>query len=176
MLDYFENEAMVAAPTSSLPEAIGGLRNWDYRYAWIRDAAYSVYALRRIGMTNEARGFLGWVLDAIAREGRPHVLYDLDGNLAPAEKEDPALEGYRRSAPVRWGNAAAEQRQHDVFGEVVDCAYQWAAQGGGIDVQLWEHLQTLVKAARWEWRQADWGIWEVRTQGRPFTYSQPSAM
>jgi alpha,alpha-trehalase len=171
MLDYFENGAMVAAPTSSLPEAIGGLRNWDYRYAWIRDAAYSVYALRRIGMTNEARGFLGWVLDAIAREGRPHVLYDLDGNLAPAEKEDPALEGYRRSAPVRWGNAAAEQRQHDVFGEVVDCAYQWAAQGGGIDVQLWEHLQTLVKAARREWRQADWGIWEVRTQGRPFTYS-----
>jgi GH15 family glucan-1,4-alpha-glucosidase len=69
MLDYFENGAMVAAPTSSLPEAIGGLRNWDYRYVWVRDAAYSVYALRRIGMTNEAQGFLGWVLDAIAREG-----------------------------------------------------------------------------------------------------------
>ncbi len=171
MLDYFENGAMVAAPTSSLPEAIGGPRNWDYRYAWIRDAAYSVYALRRIGMTNEARGFLGWVLDAIAREGRPHVLYDLDGNLAPPEKEDPELEGYRRSAPVRWGNAAAAQRQHDVFGEVVDCAYQWAAQGGRIDVQLWKHLQALVRAARREWRRADCGIWEVRTQGRPFTYS-----
>jgi GH15 family glucan-1,4-alpha-glucosidase len=136
LLDYFENGAIVAAPTSSLPEAIGGPRNWDYRYAWIRDAAFSVYALRRIGLTQEASGFLAWVLDAVERGGQPRVLYDLDGHHPPPEREDPELEGYRRSRPVRWGNAAADQRQHDVYGEILDCAYQWAVGGGGLDASL----------------------------------------
>jgi len=171
MLDYFENGAIVAAPTSSLPEAIGGPRNWDYRYAWIRDAAFSVYALRRIGFTHEAWGFLGWVLDALDRGEHPRVLYDLDGNIPPPEREDPDLEGYRRSRPVRWGNAAAEQLQHDVYGEILDCAYQWAVGGGQIDEELWMRLRALIDAAREEWRQPDQGIWEVRTAGRPFTYS-----
>ncbi|MCS6926293.1 MAG: DUF5911 domain-containing protein, partial [Candidatus Binatia bacterium] len=133
LLDHFANGAIVAAPTSSLPEVIGGVRNWDYRYAWIRDAAFSVYALHRIGLTQEAAGFLGWVLEAIEREGHPCVLYDLDGNQPPPEREDPELEGYRRSRPVRWGNAAADQRQHDVYGEILDCAYQWAVRGGTLD-------------------------------------------
>jgi GH15 family glucan-1,4-alpha-glucosidase len=171
VLDYWPNGAMIAAPTSSLPEAIGGPRNWDYRYAWIRDAAFSVYALRRIGLLREAAGFLGWVLDAVERGGRPKVLYDLDGNPPPPEREDPELEGYRRSRPVRWGNAAAAQRQHDVYGEILDCAYQWAAHGGEIDEALWARLARLVEAARQEWCQPDHGIWEVRTPGRPFTYS-----
>jgi alpha,alpha-trehalase len=123
----------VAAPTSSLPEAIGGPRNWDYRYtwiryAWIRDAAFSVYALRRIGLAEEAAGFLAWVLDAVDRHGHPRVLYDLDGEDPPPEVTDPELEGYRQSAPGRWGNAAAEQRQHDVYGEILDCAFQWTVR------------------------------------------------
>jgi alpha,alpha-trehalase len=118
----------VAAPTSSLPEAIGEPRNWDYRYAWIRDAAFSVYALRRIGLAEEAAGFLAWVLDAVDRHGHPRVLYDLDGEDPPPEVTDPELEGYRQSAPVRWGNAAAEQRQHDVYGEILDCAFQWTVR------------------------------------------------
>jgi GH15 family glucan-1,4-alpha-glucosidase len=171
LLDHFENGAIVAAPTSSLPEAIGGPRNWDYRYAWIRDAAFSVYALRRIGLVQEAAGFLGWVLDAIEREGRPRVLYDLDGNQPPPEREDPELEGYRRSRPVRWGNAAAEQRQHDVYGEILDCAYQWAVREGQLDPALWARLHRLIDAAGKEWQQPDQGIWEVRTSGRVFTYS-----
>ena len=171
LLDHFESGAIVAAPTSSLPEAIGGPRNWDYRYAWIRDAAFSVYALRRIGLSEEAAGFLGWVLDAIERHGRPKVLYDLDGEDPQLEREDPELEGYRRSPPVRWGNAADQQHQHDVFGEILDCAYQWAAQDGKIDETLWGKLQELVEGARREWREPDHGIWEVRTAGRPFTYS-----
>lgn len=171
MLDYWENGAMVAAPTSSLPEEIGGPRNWDYRYAWIRDAAFSVYAMHRIGLTREARSFLGWVLAAIERDGHPRVFYDLDGNRPPTEREDSELEGYRRSPPVRWGNAAADQRQHDVYGEILDCAYQWSARGGQIDDQVWEHLRRLVEAARREWQQPDHGIWEVRAPGRPFTYS-----
>ena len=171
LLDYTPTGAIAAAATCSLPEAIGGPRNWDYRYAWIRDAAFSVYALRRIGLTDAADSFLGWVLDTIEREGRTRVLYDLDGHQPPPERKDPELEGYRRSAPVRWGNAAAEQKQHDVYGEILDCAYQWATWGGELDMALWDRLQRLVEQARREWRTTDHGIWEVRTAGRPFTYS-----
>jgi GH15 family glucan-1,4-alpha-glucosidase len=171
LLDHFENGAMVAAPTSSLPEAIGGTRNWDYRFAWIRDATFSVYALYRVGLSREARGFLGWVLDALERGGRPKVLYDLDGGEPPAEREDAELEGYRGSRPVRWGNAAAAQRQHDIFGEILDCAYQWAGHHGRIDEALWARLRDLVEAAAQEWDRPDQGIWEVRTAARPFTYS-----
>ncbi len=171
LLDHFQSGALVAAPTSSLPEAIGGPRNWDYRFAWIRDAAFSVYALHRIGLSREARGFIEWVLNAVEEGGRPRVLYDLDGRTPPPEREDAELEGYRRSRPVRWGNAAADQRQHDVYGEILDCAYQWAHYHGGIDPPLWGRLGAFVEAAGREWREPDQGIWEVRTMGRPFTYS-----
>lgn len=170
LLDHVLNGAVVAAPTSSLPEAIGGVRNWDYRFTWVRDAAFSVYALRRIGLTQEAAAFLAWVLDAVERGGRPKVLYDLYGQQPPPEHEDPDLEGYRRSRPVRWGNAAVDQRQHDVFGEILDCAYQWA-HGGQINELLWQRLRQFIETAREEWHQPDHGIWEVRTPGKPFTYS-----
>jgi len=171
LLDHFENGAIVAAPTSSLPELIGGSRNWDYRYAWVRDAAFSVYALHRVGLSHEAAGFLSWVLDAVERDGTPRVMYDLDGRMPPDEREDGELEGYRRSGPVRWGNAAAAQHQHDVYGEILDCAYQWAAHHGAIPAPLWERLLKLADAAAREWRTPDHGIWEVRTSGRLFTYS-----
>ncbi len=170
MLDYFASGALVAAPTSSLPEAIGGVRNWDYRFAWVRDAAFSVYALRRVGMTAEASGFLTWVLDAISRDGVTSVLYTLDGTQPPAERIDPELEGYRGSSPVRWGNAAADQRQHDVLGEVLDCAYQWSAHGGSLN-RARSRLVELGTRARTRWNEPDHGIWEVRTPGRVFTYS-----
>ncbi|ODT46497.1 MAG: glycoside hydrolase family 15 [Nitrospira sp. SCN 59-13] len=171
LLDHFENGAIVAAPTASLPERIGGSRNWDYRFSWVRDAAYSVYALHRIGLSEEAAGFLAWVLDAVERDGAPRVMYTLDGEMPPAESEDGELEGYQRSRPVRWGNAAAAQHQHDVYGEILDCAYQWAAHHGSIPDDLWKHLRVLVDTAGEKWRKTDHGIWEVRTSGRPFTYS-----
>ena len=170
LLDHFANGAIMAAPTSSLPEAIGGPRNWDYRYAWIRDAAFAVYALRRVGLDHEAFGFLGWVLDANERDGRLRVLYDIDGGQPPPERIDPALTGYRGSSPVRWGNGAAEQVQHDVYGEVLDCAYLWSTREP-IDPPLWETLHDLVERARQRWNEPDQGIWEVRTPGRTFTYS-----
>nr|WP_308307537.1 glycoside hydrolase family 15 protein [Streptomyces sp. ISL-10] len=171
LLDHVENGAIVAAPTSSLPECIGGARNWDYRYAWIRDAAYAVFALRRIGLPMEAGGFLSWALTAAQHDEHPRVLYDVDGRTPPAEVIDNELEGYRRSKPVRWGNAAAEQMQHDVYGEILDCAFQWAATGGRLHSRLWHRLTDLTEQARTAWKTPDHGIWEVRTQGRPFTYS-----
>jgi len=171
LLDHFESGALVAAPTSSLPEVIGGERNWDYRYSWLRDTAFTVYALNRIGCPEEALGFLGWALDAVERGGRPRALYTLDGVGPPPERTDEGLEGYRGSRPVRWGNAAAEQIQHDVYGEILDCAYKWAAHCGEIDERLWRRLRRLIEAAAREWRNPDHGIWEVRTPGRVFTYS-----
>ena len=173
LLDSWRHGSAVAAATSSLPAPFGGVRNWDYRYTWIRDAAFSVFALRRIGFTDEADAFLGWVLDAVERAGAPlvRIMYTLEGQAVPPEREDPDLEGYVRSAPVRWGNGAADQRQHDVYGEILDCAHQWCRGGGRIEPHLWEALARLADSARSAWREPDQGIWEVRSPGRVFTYS-----
>jgi alpha,alpha-trehalase len=169
--DHWVSGSLVAAPTSSLPAPIGGPRNWDYRYAWIRDAAFGVFAMRRIGFANEADAFLGWALDAFERSQGPRIMYTIDGGLVPDEAEDPDYEGYRRSAPVRWGNGAADQRQHDIYGEVLDCAYQWAESGGKIEPALWAGLSSLADTAETAWRLPDQGIWEIRSEGRVFTYS-----
>ena len=171
LCDDWSSGALVAAPTSSLPAPIGGVRNWDYRYTWIRDASFSVYALRRIGFGEEAEAFLGWVLDAFEHGNAPKIMYDLGGGAVPDERVDAELEGYRRSAPVRWGNGAADQRQHDVYGEILDCAYQWAQGGGHLDEHLWARLASLADLAADTWRLPDQGIWEVRSEGRVFTYS-----
>jgi GH15 family glucan-1,4-alpha-glucosidase len=171
LCDDWVNGSLVAAPTSSLPAPIGGVRNWDYRYAWIRDAAYAVFALRRIGFGGEADAFLGWVLDAFEHSRVPRIMYTLHGDPVPDEVQDTGLEGYRRSAPVRWGNGAADQRQHDVYGEVLDCAAQWLRSGREIQPALWTGLADLAQTAATAWRQPDQGIWEVRSEGRVFTYS-----
>lgn len=171
LLDYLPSGAIVAALTSSLPERVGGPRNWDYRYSWVRDAAFWVYALLRVGLVDEAANFLRWVLGAIQHDGRPRVLYNLDGKLPPPEAHDEELAGYRGSRPVRWGNAAADQIQHDVFGEILDCAWQWASNHGDLGLPLWKGLRGCIKAAERAWSTPDQGICEVRTPGRPFTYS-----
>ncbi|MFI0409240.1 glycoside hydrolase family 15 protein [Actinomadura sp. 3N508] len=171
LCDDWINGSMVAAPTSSLPAPIGGVRNWDYRYAWIRDAAFTVFALRRVGFDGEADAFLGWVLDAFENSRQPRIMYTLRGDPVPEEIQDTGLEGYRRSAPVRWGNGAADQRQHDIYGEVLDCADQWLHAGGDLQPALWSGLAELAETAASAWRRPDQGIWEVRSEGRVFTYS-----
>ncbi|URN07145.1 glycoside hydrolase family 15 protein [Actinomadura madurae] len=171
LCDDWVNGSLVAAPTSSLPAPIGGVRNWDYRYAWIRDAAFTVFALRRVGFGGEADAFLGWVLDAFENSRQPRIMYTLRGDPVPEEVRDTGLEGYRRSAPVRWGNGAADQRQHDIYGEVLDCADQWLRTGGDLQPALWSKLAELARTAETAWREPDQGIWEVRSDGRVFTYS-----
>ncbi|MEX5632540.1 glycoside hydrolase family 15 protein [Parafrankia sp. FMc2] len=171
MCDDWASGSLAAAPTSSLPAPIGGTRNWDYRYAWIRDASFAVFALRRIGFHGEADAFLGWVLDAFERSRGPRIMYTLDGAPVPDEFEDAELEGYAGSSPVRWGNGAADQRQHDVYGEILDCADQWSRRGGEIQPAMWTRLTALADTAQDAWRRPDQGIWEIRSAGRPFTYS-----
>lgn len=171
LCDHWANGSLVAAPTSSLPAPVGGVRNWDYRYTWIRDAAFAVFAMRRVGFVNEADAFLGWVLDAFERSRRPRIMYTVEGGPVPDESHDSELDGYRHSAPVRWGNGAADQRQHDIYGEVLDCADQWVRAGGQLDPALWTALGELADAAGQAWRQPDQGIWEIRSEGRVFTYS-----
>ena len=171
LLDHSSTGGIMAAATSSLPEWVGGERNWDYRYTWVRDAAFSTYALRRIGLTSEADAFLSWTLACAERDGGPSIMYALDGGQPPAEWSDPQLRGWRDSAPVRWGNGAAGQTQHDVYGELLDVAYQWVRAGGAVDDHLWSMLSTLTDAAVDKWRTPDHGIWEIRDTGRQFTYS-----
>ncbi len=170
LLDNVQNGALIAAPTTSLPEQIGGERNWDYRYVWIRDASFAVYALRRLGFHHEAWQFLQWVLKQ-ARQSNLNLMYTLDGETDIHEALDAELSGYRHSKPVRWGNGASSQTQHDMYGEVVDCAFQWATHGGMLSEQLWSVLRRFVDRAAAVWDQPDQGIWEVRTKGRVQTYS-----
>src|SRR5262245_58336224 len=146
LCDQWVDGSLVVAPTSSLPAPVGGVRNWDYRYAWIRDAAFAVFAMRRIGFANEADAFLGWVLDAFEQSRWPRIMYTLAGGPVPEEWEDTELAGHRSSAPVRWGNGAVDQRQHDVYGEVLDCADQWVRAGGQLEPTLWSRLVELAEA------------------------------
>ena len=170
LLDYLPNGSLIAAPTSSLPERIGGERNWDYRYAWVRDGSFAVNSLRRIGLEAEAEQFLRWAL-GLCKDANVNVMYTLDGETNIEEIVDNELEGYRKSGPVRWGNAASDQVQHDVYGDLVDLAYQWTTRGGELDGSLWTQVRGLIERAAEVWDQPDQGIWEVRTPGRVQTYS-----
>src|SRR5262249_26481979 len=132
LLTYSPSGAMVAAPTTSLPEAVGGPRNWDYRYTWVRDASFTPHPLLPIGLESEAKQFMSW-LEARCRELEPdgslQVMYSVDGHRTPAEERLEHLEGYRGSRPVRIGNAAAHQLQLDIYGELMDAVYIFNKHG-----------------------------------------------
>jgi GH15 family glucan-1,4-alpha-glucosidase len=173
LMDYFPTGAIIAAPTTSLPEHIGGVRNWDYRYSWLRDTAFTLYALYLLGFREEGEAFFDWILEVCqCGPEKLQVLYGVSGERRIDEFELAHLEGYRGSRPVRVGNAAYEQRQLDIYGEVVDCAYLLYKQGGVISKELWTFLRSLVDHVCGVWREPDQGIWEVRGGPQHFVYSK----
>ncbi len=175
-LTYAPTGGIVAAATTSLPEWIGGVRNWDYRYCWPRDATYTLYALLLAGYRDEARAWREWVLRAAA--GRPQdlqVVYGIAGERQLTELAIPWLPGYERSAPVRVGNAAAQQTQLDVYGEVVDTLCLARSAGLEADENAWRLQRALADYVAGHWRKPDHGIWEVRSEPRHFTHSKVMA-
>jgi len=175
LLTSREFGSIVAAPTFGLPETIGGERNWDYRYTWIRDASFTTYALIRLGYTEEAGAFMRWIearCDELEPDGALQVLYGIDGRHRAEETELGHLEGYRGSRPVRIGNAAVGQLQLDSYGELMDSVYLYDKYGHPISHDLWANLVRLVDWVVANWRRADDGIWEVRGGRREFLYSR----
>ena len=179
LLCHEPSGGIVAAPTTSLPESIGGTRNWDYRYVWVRDAAFSVYALLRLGFTDEASAFvrflserLGEAADDVDTErlGPLRVLYDLDGAI-PHERELDHLAGHRGSRPVRVGNGAVDQLQLDVYGELIDSVYLFDKHGRGISHDAWADLRRIVSWLMDNWERPDAGMWEIRGEPRTHTTS-----
>ncbi|HZQ04255.1 MAG TPA: glycoside hydrolase family 15 protein [Gaiellaceae bacterium] len=177
LLTYQPSGAMVAAATTSLPEQLGGGRNWDYRFTWIRDTAFSLYALLRLGFTEEAAGFMDWLTDRfrerVGHESGPlQIMYAIDGSAELPEEILDHWEGYRGSAPVRIGNGAADQLQLDIYGELIDSVYLYNKYGTPISHGAWTDLARIVEWVCDNWDQADEGIWEVRGGRQDFTYSR----
>ncbi|MFN2462345.1 MAG: glycoside hydrolase family 15 protein [Candidatus Dormibacteria bacterium] len=171
MLTYAPTGAVVAAPTTSLPEWVGAERNWDYRYTWVRDASFTLYALFQLGFTQEATDFMEWLTHLTVDRGLK-ILYNLDGHSPGAETTLPHLRGYRDSRPVRLGNGAEDQLQLDIFGELLDTVFIWAINGGRISPELWDELRQIVEAACERWQEPDAGLWEVRGENLEFTYGK----
>ena len=177
LLTYAPTGALVAAPTTSLPEQIGGERNWDYRYTWIRDAAFSLYGLLRLGFTEEAASFMHWLTERtrdwqIGPSGPLQIMYGIDGRKELTEYDHPTWSGYRDSHPVRIGNAAADQRQLDIYGEMIDSIYLYNKYGSPIHYDTWENVRRIVDWLCENWDNVDEGIWETRGGQKEFTYSR----
>jgi GH15 family glucan-1,4-alpha-glucosidase len=175
-LTYAPTGGIVAAPTTSLPEELGGVRNWDYRYCWVRDATFTLYSLLSAGYTDEAQAWREWLLRSAA--GKPselHIMYGAAGERRLPELDLPWLPGYEGSAPVRTGNAASHQFQLDVYGEILDMAYLSRRAGVPPEPAAWQFIQAIVEFVETAWERPDEGIWEVRGPRRQFTHSKVMA-
>jgi GH15 family glucan-1,4-alpha-glucosidase len=167
--------SIVAAPTFGLPEVIGGGRNWDYRYTWIRDASFTLYGLNRLGYNDEAASFMTWIqarCGELEPGGSLQLMYGINGRHDLPEETLPHLSGYRDSSPVRIGNGAATQLQLDIYGELMDSIYLFNKYGRPIDYDFWLNITRLIDWVCENYRQRDEGIWEVRGGAQEFLYSR----
>ncbi len=167
--------SLVASPTFGLPETIGGERNWDYRYTWIRDASFTLYSLIRLGFTEETSAFMKWIearCEELNPDGSLQIMYGTDGRHKLTEEILPHLEGYKKSSPVRIGNGAYDQLQLDIYGELMDSVYLFNKYGEPISFDLWKNLVRLNNWVCENWREPDEGIWEVRGGRKEFLYSR----
>ena len=171
LLTSAQHGSMVAAPTFSIPESMEGDRNWDYRFTWIRDAAFTMYAFLRLGFTEEAACFLRWIQQ---RSADPvlHLMYAVDGNKVLEEGILQNLEGYMKRGPVRIGNAARDQFQMDIYGELIDTIYIYNKNNTKINYELWLTIQKHITCVIDYWRKPDHGIWEVRNGEKEFLHSR----
>ncbi|CEG74138.1 Putative Glycoside hydrolase family 15 protein, partial sequence [Rhizopus microsporus] len=174
LLTYEPTGAVVASPTFGLPEAIGGPRNWDYRYAWIRDSSFTIYAFLRLGFTKEAGQFMKYIEDRcndLNEDGSLNIMYSIDGVKRLDETELIHLDGYRGSRPVRIGNGAYDHLQLDIYGELMDGIYLYNKYGSPISYDMWCAVRKLANYVCANWNQPDMSIWEVRGRKQHFTYS-----
>lgn len=175
LMTSYKYGSLVAAPTFGLPEEIGGERNWDYRYTWIRDASFTVYCLLNLGYTKEAGNFINWVQDKcldVKKEKTLQLMYKLNGGKTITEKILGYLEGYKKSKPVRIGNAAYKQIQLDIYGELMDAVYLYDKHAEPISYELWLNLSAQINWLAKNWDKKDDGIWEVRGGKKKFIYSR----
>jgi GH15 family glucan-1,4-alpha-glucosidase len=175
LLTFEPTGAIVAAPTCALPEVVGGSRNWDYRYTWIRDAAFTLYALLRIGFTEEASAFMNFLAARVSEvnpDGSLPIMYGIDGRHKLVEEQLDHLDGYLGSRPVRVGNNAERQLQLDIYGELMDSVYLYNKYGSPISFDLWVSLRRLVDWVCDNWHRQDEGIWETRGGERHWVYSK----
>jgi GH15 family glucan-1,4-alpha-glucosidase len=177
LLTFSPTGAIIAAPTASLPEEIGGERNWDYRYCWIRDAALTTDAFMRMGYVDEARGFMRWLGDrtreSSGSSGRPlQIMYGIRGEHVLEEKTLGHLSGYRNSSPVRVGNAAYDQFQLDIYGELMESVYIYNRHGWPISYDMWMSLSGILDWVSNNWQEPDEGIWETRGGRKHFVHSK----
>ena len=172
LLDYMPTGAMAAAATTSLPENLGGVRNWDYRYSWVRDTSYAIYSFMTMGYREEAESFFQWIVDATNLQASSlQIMYSVGGETNLHEVELRHLDGYRGSSPVRIGNKAHTQKQLDIWAELLDAAHTYRRFDGAISETLWNYLAAVVNQVLFHWREPDSGIWEVRSEPRRMTYS-----